>query len=499
MKFYCPNENRILIMPHLKFIFFYISCIFLFHKQTVFAQKNSFDSLKLGLKKAIQRGDRFAEAHALYELAQVQASVGSTFEALKNAQLAIDIFEKMEKKSEVYKTYMILSTVHQQLHNGDKILEYSLPGLAYAKQEKDTALLIEMLTAVGIGYDEKNDYATAAKYYLECAEVENKIGDSPALSYMNASSSLSMDKRITEGRRYAELAVKQSIEDQDSIVLRYAYGNLAFADILDYRLEDAEKALRKAEKIDIEDQDINTKRDMFLLNSILFAAKGDFKKAYLTHAAFYKIDSTMSSQERSAQFTELQTIYETERIETENAKLTSRVDRQRFYILAIITLLLVLGIFALQQRNRLTLRNQLLEAEKLRAEQTLHDFTQSLREKTDALERLKANIENNKISSEEKENILAQLSNANILTEEQWRDFREKFESVYVGFFKQFSQNVPDATEAEKRLAALVKLNLTNSEIASMLGISPESVYKSRYRLKKKLEGQTLEGLVSNM
>lgn len=207
----------------------------------------------------------------------------------------------------------------------------------------------------------------------------------------------------------------------------------------------------------------------------------------------------MSSQERSAQFTELQTIYETERMETENAKLTSRVDRQRFYILAIITLLLVLGIFALQQRNRFTLRNQLLEAEKLRAEQTLHDFTQSLREKTDALERLKATIENNKISSEEKENILAQLSNANILTEEQWRNFREKFESVYVGFFKQFSQNVPDATEAEKRLAALVKLNLTNSEIASMLGISPESVYKSRYRLKKKLEGQTLEGLVSNI
>ncbi len=499
MKFYCPNENRILTMPHLRFVFFYIFCIFIFHQQTVFAQKNSFDSLQIDLKKAIQRGDRFAEAHALYELAQTQANAGSTFEALKNAQLAIDIFEKMEKKSEVYKAYMVLSTVHQQLHNGDKILEYSLPGLAYAKQVKDTALLIEMLTSVGIAYDEKNDYATAAKYYLECAELEKVTESSPAINYMNASSSLSMDKRIAEGRFYAELAIKQSIKDQDSTILRYAYGNLAFANILDHRLEEAEKALREAEKIDLEGEDINAKRDMFLLNSILFAAKGDFKNAYFTYSAFYKIDSTMSSQERNAQFTELQTIYETERMEVENAKLASRIDKQRFYILIIITLLLVFVIFALQQRNRLTLRNQLLEAEKLRAEQTLHDFTQSLREKTDALERLKAYIDNNQLSSEEKENILAQLSNANILTEEQWRNFREKFESVYIGFFKQFSQNVPDATEAEKRLAALVKLNLTNSEIASMLGISPESVYKSRYRLKKKLEGQTLEGLVSNI
>ena len=35
---------------------------------------------------------------------------------------------------------------------------------------------------------------------------------------------------------------------------------------------------------------------------------------------------------------------------------------------------------------------------------------------------------------------------------------------------------------------ALTKLKLTNKEIAGMLGISVDSVNKSRYRLRKKLE-----------
>jgi DNA-binding CsgD family transcriptional regulator len=42
-------------------------------------------------------------------------------------------------------------------------------------------------------------------------------------------------------------------------------------------------------------------------------------------------------------------------------------------------------------------------------------------------------------------------------------------------------------TENEKRLAALLRLNLSSKEIASILNISPKSVEMNRYRLRKKL------------
>jgi DNA-binding CsgD family transcriptional regulator len=53
-------------------------------------------------------------------------------------------------------------------------------------------------------------------------------------------------------------------------------------------------------------------------------------------------------------------------------------------------------------------------------------------------------------------------------------------------------------TEAEKRLLALTKLEMSNSEIAAMLGISPESVIKTRYRLRKKVGDEDLKRLVES-
>jgi DNA-binding CsgD family transcriptional regulator len=45
----------------------------------------------------------------------------------------------------------------------------------------------------------------------------------------------------------------------------------------------------------------------------------------------------------------------------------------------------------------------------------------------------------------------------------------------------------PDITSAEQRMAALTRLRLTTRQIASMLGISVDSVHKSRQRLRQRL------------
>ena len=85
------------------------------------------------------------------------------------------------------------------------------------------------------------------------------------------------------------------------------------------------------------------------------------------------------------------------------------------------------------------------------------------------------------------------------MTEEHWRDFRQKFERVYPNFFSDLQAKVPDATESEKRLVALTKLDLTGNEIAAMLGVSPDSIIKTRYRFNKKLEDGNLKGLLERI
>ena len=71
------------------------------------------------------------------------------------------------------------------------------------------------------------------------------------------------------------------------------------------------------------------------------------------------------------------------------------------------------------------------------------------------------------------------------------REFRQKIVSQF-----------PGITEQEKKLAMLLRLNLSSKEISSMLGISAKSVEISRYRLRKRLnlkQGENLIQFIQNL
>ena len=94
---------------------------------------------------------------------------------------------------------------------------------------------------------------------------------------------------------------------------------------------------------------------------------------------------------------------------------------------------------------------------------------------------------------------IRQLTQSSILTDKDWVRFKTTFEEVHKNFFVKLKSKQPGLTESEIRLAALTKLNLSTKEMANMLGISTDSIHKSRYRLRKKLLGygkHSLEELV---
>ena len=66
--------------------------------------------------------------------------------------------------------------------------------------------------------------------------------------------------------------------------------------------------------------------------------------------------------------------------------------------------------------------------------------------------------------------------------------FRQLFEQAYPHFFEKLHQLQPDLSPAEVRLLTLLKLNIPTKEMGFMLGVSAETIRKSRYRLRKKLD-----------
>ena len=126
------------------------------------------------------------------------------------------------------------------------------------------------------------------------------------------------------------------------------------------------------------------------------------------------------------------------------------------------------------------------EGEAIRAKEELNFFTQNLIEKTSLVETLQHQLLQREMTDEQK-NQIAELSRHSILTDDDWDHFKTLFEKVYPAFFFQLKKDVPDLTTADQRMAALSKLQLSNKEAASLLGIAPNSVIKARQRLRQRL------------
>jgi len=137
-------------------------------------------------------------------------------------------------------------------------------------------------------------------------------------------------------------------------------------------------------------------------------------------------------------------------------------------------------------------RQEALEAKRMAeqeselAKEQLKLFTRNLIEKTTLVETLQEQLLEREMSEEQKLHI-AQLSSHTILTDDDWENFKALFQKVYPAFFHSLKQKVADLTPADQRMAAICKLQVSNKEAATLLGIAPNSVIKAKQRLRHRL------------
>jgi tetratricopeptide (TPR) repeat protein len=246
--------------------------------------------------------------------------------------------------------------------------------------------------------------------------------------------------------------------------------------------------------------DDNAMKTYFDNLSDLRKISGDYKNAlaYRDSAAFY-LARVQASEEKD--------ILERAKFELELEKHANEITsleahRKRQILLRNVLLLFVVltGTIILYviQRRYLRRKRQLEQAQK-----ELTMFTDMVREKNEMLDTFSHEIEilreTDQHVQNERSHRMADLMNAHILTEDDWKQFRILFDKVHPGFFVRLKEKMPDLTAAETRLLALTKLQLAPREMASMLGISYDSILKSRQRLRKKInlpEEGTLDELV---
>src|SRR6185295_12685571 len=166
----------------------------------------------------------------------------------------------------------------------------------------------------------------------------------------------------------------------------------------------------------------------------------------------------------------------------------------RNLILVAILLLSVIGIIYVKQtklkqrhREEIALKEKTIaETQLAAAKERMQQFTENIVEKSNLIEKLNQQLSGNDTNGETQQ-VLKELTNTTILTEGDWENFKKVFEKIYPRFFIYLKEKAPGITVAEQRMAALTRLQLTNRQMASMLGISVDSVHKTRQRLRQRL------------
>ena len=168
--------------------------------------------------------------------------------------------------------------------------------------------------------------------------------------------------------------------------------------------------------------------------------------------------------------------------------------KRNFILAAIIMMAIIVILMLNRQRQKLVYQQKLALQQKVAAEtemttakEQLEIFKQNIIEKTNLIEKLEIQVHDREASAIQRQ-VIDELTHQTILTEEDWERFKTLFEKIYPNFFLKLKHKAPDITIAEQRMGALLKLHLTPKQMASMLGISSESVQKSKRRLRLRLQ-----------
>lgn len=234
----------------------------------------------------------------------------------------------------------------------------------------------------------------------------------------------------------------------------------------------------------------------------LHKRKGDFPLAVLyADSARIKKDSVDQSRDLEVLDQALMKVaverHSSEMRELENARKRQVLLRNTLLIILALSAFIMFQFYQRQimrQNKELQLaelNEKIAQDELINSKKELDLYTRNLKEKNELIEAIRLEMEELRLTGvqqmDERTERLNQLLQSTILTDHDWVDFRNVFEKVYPGFFTQLREKMPDLTPADTRLLALTKLNLSSKEMASILGISADSIKKSRQRLRRRL------------
>lgn len=235
--------------------------------------------------------------------------------------------------------------------------------------------------------------------------------------------------------------------------------------------------------------------------SAVYDSLGDYKSSKLYFEKYYVLKDSLIGVETQTRIAELELGYQAKQKELALAKSENELQasRSRNRIKSLAILCLVLGLLLVFALTYQRIKRGLMDLK--RSKDEVLSLSNENRTKNEKITELEATLLEFKskiyVNGYGTSTAPSSGRTSTILTEEDWLAFKNYFQKIHPGYIGRLRIAYPEMTTAEERLFLLLKVNHTTKEIAHILGISEDSVKKTRVRLRKRLNITKEVGLES--
>ena len=455
--------------------------------------------------------ENYIEAINIYQnipdwhgLAQTYNQLGQAYhystqinEAFKSYQKALRIYQEQNNLAGQGETFGLIGHIFEKKSEYEKALDYQKKALKIYENLKNDTGIAQIFENIGSIHEDLANYKEAYIYFKK------------ALSFNQKSNN--------------QIAVIGNLNNLGDVFRKQHELDTA----LSYTLQSYQLALKLRHKY----QTRSALKDI----AKTYALMQDFEKAHHYLDSSYALYQDIFTEESALKIAQMQTLYKTQ--EQEKAiEILAQKNRfntilSYFFIGGIITLLILGWIIFSQQRIKIQKNKEIIEQNQ-KIYETQHELTQAELQNAQLKEQQLVNelnarnkelttralhiIQKNEVLLELKEkldhiqhqpntqtpseiNQLQNLISYSFSLDKDWDDFKTIFEQVHQDFFSKLQEKYTDLTAGELKLCALLKLNLNSQDIATILGISQDSLRVTRYRLRKKLQLEKGVNLVNFM
>ncbi len=449
-------------------------------------------------------GDKALQASVMFELARVfyyNNQIDRAFDYLGQAR---ERFEKLGNKVKLAEVFGELGHLHEKSSEYDLALDNQKRALQFYKEAEDSKGLAMIYENIGSIYEDLEKMDSAFHYFRKSYALNGSIGNRV--------------NQVSNLNNLGDTYRKRGIIDSSLVLTR--------------------QALRMARELDLKYQESSALRDL----GKSFNEAGAYDSAYYYLSEARIVYEELYSNETNQQLVLVQSLFD---LNDKNAQIQTLEQRHRLERLTIIALvcfavlIAILGfVFIRGQRIQLRKNKQLihqkeqlhqselenvrLEEERLKAELRHKQLEEEyLNLELDAQQKALASrmlqlIEKNKLLEEVESGLkdasrkmpeefhkplkkISKRISSSFKHDDDWEDFRRSFEQIQPDFFPKLQKVNADLSANDLRICALMRINLSSEDIASVLGITIDSLRVSRYRLRKKLmlkKGQNLRGFL---